>query len=399
MEVKMGFKGFDEIANLTYEQRVFQCDGCENKCDVSEIKTPNYKLFYGDRCEKYSGVGKTRTSSLKNLFEEREKVLMSYQPVELGGRKNIGIPRACLFNDMFPLWATFFNELGFNITISGKTNKKIITEGLEKTTAEFCYPFKVAFGHYASMNNNGNIDFIFAPDVIESFKTEYNFNGEVKDSVWDKSYTCPYVQNIGAVVARNTVTKPVINPHISFREPKKAIVNELHKTLHKYADRKQVREAFESAEESYFEFKGKLRAMGKRALGDLKNKEKGIVIVGRPYSIYEPSINLNLARKILDNGFLAVPMDFLAVPDEDLSEKWTNEFSIQGQLILNAANVIKKEGLNAVFLDHFACGPNSFLKHFFAEEIGKPYLTLQIDEHTADAGVVTRLEAFLDSIK
>lgn len=399
MDRKIGFKGFDKIAELKYEQRVFQCDKCENQCDVSEIKTAEYNLFYGDRCERYSGAGKTRKSSLKNLFEEREKILMSYQPLEIEGRKCIGIPRGGLFNEMFPFYATFFDKLGFNIIISGKTNKKIISQGLEKTTAEFCYPFKVAFGHYASINENENIDFVFAPDITEAFRSRYNHNDEIRDAEWDKSYTCPYLQNIGAIVARNTVDKEIINLHLSFREPKKAIVDELHKTLHKYADRKQVEEAFELAEKNYFNFKEKLINIGNESLENLKNKERGVVIVGRPYSACDKSINLNLAGKILDAGFLAIPMDFLPAPEEDLSYKWTNEFSIQGQLILNAANVIRKQGLNAVFLDHFACGPNSFLKHFFAEEIGKPYLTLQIDEHTADAGVVTRLEAFLDSIK
>ena len=98
-------------------------------------------------------------------------------------------------------------------------------------------------------------------------------------------------------------------------------------------------------------------------------------------------------------GFLPLPMDFLPLPKQDLSAKWTNEFSAQGQLILNSASVIKEDGLNSIMLDYFGCGPNSFIKHFFAREVGKPFLTLQIDEHTASAGLVTRLEAFLDSIE
>ena len=153
------------------------------------------------------------------------------------------------------------------------------------------------------------------------------------------------------------------------------------------------------AEKAYFAFKNKLQERGKQTLEDLDDKSKGIVVVGRPYSSFDPALNLNLARKISSLGFLPIPQDFLPYPSQDLSAEWPNEFSSQGQLALNSARVIRQEGLNAVYLDYFGCGPNSFIKTFFARELGKPYLTLQIDEHTADAGLVTRLEAFLDSIK
>jgi predicted nucleotide-binding protein (sugar kinase/HSP70/actin superfamily) len=49
---------------------------------------------------------------------------------------------------------------------------------------------------------------------------------------------------------------------------------------------------------------------------------------------------------------------------------------------------------------NFSCGPDSFILKFFKEELGdKPYLHIEIDEHSADAGAITRCEAFLDSIE
>lgn len=398
METK--FKGFDKIGNLAYEQRVFQCGDCENRCDVSEIKTEDATLYYGDRCEKYSGRGKEEKSELPNLFEEREKILMSYKPKHIEGRKTIGIPRGGIFNDNFPLWASFFDRLGFNVITSKKTNKKIIKQGLEATTASFCYPIEAYFGHCVSINEQA-VDFVFAPDIIETKRSRVCCDGEIRDSGWDKSSTCPYLQNVGAVIARNTVTKPIINPHFSFRDNRKAIVKELQRAINQNEEkvsRKEINNALTYAEEKYEQFKRRLIDRGTEFIGNLKDKSKGIVIVGRPYSAYDEAINLNLAKKILNNGFIPIPMDFLPYPREDLSKKWKNEFSIQGQNHVGAGNTISDIGLNAVLVDYFSCGPNSFIKGFFAEEIGKPYLTLQIDEHTADAGVVTRLEAFLDTI-
>jgi predicted nucleotide-binding protein (sugar kinase/HSP70/actin superfamily) len=62
--------------------------------------------------------------------------------------------------------------------------------------------------------------------------------------------------------------------------------------------------------------------------------------------------------------------------------------------------VAKSDKLNAVYLSNFRCGPDSFLSHFVQEEMrGKPILEIEIDEHSADAGMITRIEAFLDSLK
>ncbi len=194
-----------------------------------------------------------------------------------------------------------------------------------------------------------------------------------------------------------------VNPHISFRQIKKQTIKNLLEAFENTGIRirkSKMEEAFNLAEKAYFDFKDRLRKRGREILENLRGseKQKAVVIIGRPYSSYDEAMNLNLTKKILSLGFLAIPQDFLPLPEEDLSKRWSNEFSIQGQLLLNAANVIKEKGLNALFLDYFGCGPNSFLKGFFAKEIEKPYLTLQIDEHTADAGYITRLEAFLDSI-
>jgi predicted nucleotide-binding protein (sugar kinase/HSP70/actin superfamily) len=72
-----------------------------------------------------------------------------------------------------------------------------------------------------------------------------------------------------------------------------------------------------------------------------------------------------------------------------------------GRKILAASRIIAKDQrLNAVFLGNFRCGPDSFLLHFIREELkAKPYLQLEVDEHSADAGMITRCEAFLDSLR
>jgi len=399
------FKGFKSISELKYEQKVFQCDKCGNVCEVTEIKTPEGVLYHGDTCERYSGMHKEKLIK-ENLFKEREKILMSYHKRNNG--KKIGLARTGMFNEIAPFFFAFFNEIGFDAVISRKTDKAIMSQGVERATADaFCFPMKVAFGHYHELEEkarNKEIDYIFVPNIIEAYRSKFFDVDEItnleiiEETGWDRSQTCPFLQNFNALITKNFPAEKIISSYLSFREGN--LVKALTDSMNGSSE-KQVARAVEFGKEAYFDFKKKISEIGKDVLENLD--KKAIVLVGRPYATFDEAINLRVVKKVLDQGFQIIPQDFLPLANEDLSKEWPNEFSIQGQLTLNAANVIRKNpNLEAVFLDYYSCGPNSFIKNFFFEEIGgteKPYLTLQIDEHTADAGLVTRLEAFLDSIK
>ncbi len=51
-------------------------------------------------------------------------------------------------------------------------------------------------------------------------------------------------------------------------------------------------------------------------------------------------------------------------------------------------------------MTNFSCGPDSFLEHFYKHVLGdKPALILELDEHSAVAGVLTRVEAYRNVVK
>ena len=51
-------------------------------------------------------------------------------------------------------------------------------------------------------------------------------------------------------------------------------------------------------------------------------------------------------------------------------------------------------------ISNFGCGPDSFIEHFYRHIMGdKPLLMLELDEHSAVAGMLTRLEAFRNVVK
>jgi hypothetical protein len=94
---------------------------------------------------------------------------------------------------------------------------------------------------------------------------------------------------------------------------------------------------------------------------------------------------------------LVIPFDFLPF-DNEKSKR--HMYWGMGQRILQAAWFVKRHPqLFGTFITNFSCGPDSFIIGYFRDIMGrKPSLTLELDSHTADAGLETRVEAFLDIV-
>ncbi len=112
-------------------------------------------------------------------------------------------------------------------------------------------------------------------------------------------------------------------------------------------------------------------------------------------------LNLSIVEKLINQDVLPIPVDYLPLQDEKILKDYPQMYWTNGQKVLSAARIVaKNEKLQAVYVTNFRCGPDSFMSHFVGEEMkGKPYLEIEIDEHGADAGMITRLEAFLDSLR
>ncbi|MFQ5964927.1 MAG: acyl-CoA dehydratase activase [Candidatus Scalinduaceae bacterium] len=397
---KSNFKGFD-LRNRKYEMLSFVCKDCSNICEIRKVSISGESpLHYGSRCGKYDDEKKDRkTGNLPRLFNERKRYLHTIYPKDRPEKplgKRIGIPRASTFFELYPMWKAFFTELGFDVITSGDTNREIIDKGLENVNTETCFPIKVAHGHVLDMLYR-DIDYLFLPSVI---------NMTHASSKLTHSYACPYVQCLPYIVRsaidldsrRFKVLQPII--HFEYGELF------LDKTLRQIAKDigkrgKVVENAIIRAKDSQSRFSKKLEERGKEVLDNLGDDETAFVIISRPYNGCDSGINLNLPDKLRDMGILAIPMDFLTLDIEEISKDYPNMYWKYGQKILAAARMIARDKrLYALYITNFGCGPDSFILKFFPKEVGgKPFLTIEIDEHSADAGVMTRCEAFLDSLK
>ncbi len=399
---KSRFRGFD-LSDRKYELKRLSCTDCANECEINEVvlegETP---LYYGSRCDKYNLRRKSHgIKRERDLFRRREELLtacLKEEPKRTNGhpsRGRAGIPRALVQHEMLPYWHAFLKELGYEVVVSPATHRGIITKGVEAVSTETCFPVKVAHGHVLELIERG-VDLVLIPSLISG---PSDFEGQ------ETSVFCPYVQSIPYVI-RAAIDLPenvqLVTFPVRLECPRAVQAKEIAESTRPVGwTRAEIVRALGKAEAAQADFRERCREEGRKFIASLTPEDRPVVVFGRPYNACDRGVNLDLPRKLHDLGMLPVPIEFLPLESAHLDdEPWDNLYWRYGQKIMAAANFVASHPLfAAVYLTNFSCGPDSFLTTFFRKAMGrKPALLLEIDEHSADAGVITRLEAFLDSL-
>jgi predicted nucleotide-binding protein (sugar kinase/HSP70/actin superfamily) len=151
-----------------------------------------------------------------------------------------------------------------------------------------------------------------------------------------------------------------------------------------------------SKQDGYFK---SAAALGVRALDEARQAKKPVIaVLGRPYNAYTADANMGIPRKFTTRGYSVIPFDILPFENETI---FANMYWYYGQQDLKAAALIKDEpNIYITYVSNFSCAPDSFILHYVKWMMGqKPFLILELDSHSADAGLDTRVEAFLDIIE
>jgi len=393
---KTTFKGFS-LSELGYKLSSFKCKGCPNVCEINRVQIEGEKnfLFYGGRCEKYDI--RRKPTEMENLFAWREEALWKAHDIyskKYSGRGGIkiGIPYIFFFHDQLPFWSTLLWECGFQVEVSPKTNRQLVNIGLESVLSEACFPVKVAHGHIKHLKEKG-VDAIFLPSFI---------NLNAPGSEFRTGHACPHTQTIPYVANIAIKGLKLIRPPLDFSRDEEYRIKVLRKHLKGFGVKENtLREAITKAKEAQREFESSITEKGRQVLSSIR--ERGIVVIGRAYNAFDKGINLEIPEKLATLGVLSIPFDFLPVEDIKISEDFPQMYWRSGQNILRIADYLNgNPRLYPIFIGNFLCGPDSFILKYFKKVLSrteKPFLHIEIDEHSADAGAITRCEAFLDSIE
>ncbi len=398
-----------ELDELIQRQAVsegsFVCGGgkehCDRKCEIAKIRVQGKSYAFGGACNRYYNMRLKKEVDVRglDLVALRQHLLFTkYAPRSMGPQnsgkpaKTLGLPRSFLANSVFPLYANFFAHSGFRVVLSDS----IDPEGIARIEAPFCLPAEVGHGSFLNLLKK-KLDYIFLPQVMELPVA----------NVPTYRRTCVFVQ-AEPYYLQTTFQKEIessgtvlLCPVLRMGESYEAAAGKLIPlAVSMGADERKAKAAFRHACRRQQAFEQELLEIGKRALETLRSRPEtfGIVLFGRPYNAFAQEINMGIPHKVASRGFLILPHDMLPVAKYPTHPKM---FWAMGQKMMKAAQFVKESpNLFGVYITNFSCGPDSFLLGFFRKVMqSKPSLTLELDQHTADAGIDTRIEAALDIMR
>ena len=340
-------------------------------------------------------TNKNGRDSGKDEFNENVETLVfaDYIP-EKSEKKTVGIPRALFTYGMFSMFNTFFKELDLNVVLSDPTNENTIALGQQYAMDETCYPVKLITGHVAELMEK-KVDYIFFPDLVTV---------DHPASHSRKNYGCPFMQLAFKVMNRAMELDKkgiaLLSPTMAFHMGNETVMKsflEIGAQLGKSPD--QTKKAMGKGMEAATRFEERMAENSQEVMGRLKPDEIAFVLISKIYGVADPVLNMGIPEKLAGMGYKVLP--FYDLPEGELSKEHPNMFWPFGQHIIEPAPLIREHpNLYAIFLSHHGCGPDSILSHYFREEMkGKPYLHIEIDEHSSGVGIITRVEAFINSLK
>jgi len=309
----------------------------------------------------------------------------------------VGLPRTLTMLEYLPLWELFFKLLGFEPVISG-TEAHLVQIGREIRAAEYCAPITEFHGHMKVLS--AQADWIFFPQMFETRDDE----DVKKHYCYYSHFAVPVVRNIlGSKVAHKLIS-PLLNMNDQADEIIREIYLSLPDVLKEQTSFKQVAESFRLAHDWFGERKRDLQTFYVDQLGAAN--DISVALLGRPYMILNSQLNQGIPEKLSEKGIQSFFMDMIPEDETrlDLAHDFAkiNHWHYGNQIIRKAEIVARTEGLFPIFVTAFKCSPDSFIMAHFKrimDHYGKPYLILQLDDHSASEGYDTRIEAAIETFR
>ncbi len=314
---------------------------------------------------------------------------------------SVGIPRGLLFYRYFPLWETFFESLGVNVSVSRPTTEAMLQKGSGLLPGDLCLPLKIYFGHLDSIKEE--VDFLFIPRYI---------------SIEPEAYMCPKMMGLPDMVLCSMESLPPLIDHpldcrSRGRETERAFYLKAGRIFSK--GREKVERAYSMGTERQGRFRSLLRkgfsfeegveySRSKSHPERGKNGRGRLGIIGRPYYTHDPFLRESIMEQVEKKGFQLLTSD--ALNDQEI-ERGVEElrkkiyWSFGKELVGSAIHLAQDRSVEGIInLASFGCGQDSFnfemIQHTIKEQL--PVLSLVFDEHSSRGGFSTRIEAFLEMI-
>ncbi len=402
---RSAFRGMRSAINdrMNFNEKVCRADpNCHNQCKLKIYQFDHRRSIWGGECGRYELV-RNRSKGKDDFFKLRRMLWETHMAgvyteledkplMEIDGRPTIGMQRALYGHHTAVLWAHFFDRLGYRLVLTPPTNANISKKGIEMAVDGVCYPVKVSYGHIGQLA--GKTKHLFIPSLIKMSTPKPSETG----------FYCPMVQSNSYMVrmALGLDRASILNPVIHLKHDPDTLAVEIHRQMGGQLglSKRLIKQALNHALGRQRQFVAEMHQQGSKILRNLNSDEPIMIVSGRPYNLYDDRLNLRLGQNLAKLGITALPMDFIDAGAVDLTEFPSMFWGLGAQILKTTKIVAQNSNYFGLHLTNFGCGADSFIEHFYKSIMGdKPYLILELDEHSAAAGVMTRLEAYKNVIE
>ena len=375
---------------------------CQNQCKLKVYDFGGHKTIWGGDCGRYE---MSRGSTMKaadgfalrrKLWEKHLKgiclVLQEGPIMEADGRPTVGMQSSMYGQQTGILWAHFFDHLGYRLVLTPPTSAQNSKAGISHAVEGACYPVKVSHGHVLALLDKTR--FLFLPTLIDMPGPKRSDKGCYCPMIRSNSYTLRSALNI----KQRTILAPVI--HLKNDLP--VLASEISRQIKSKlgVSSQRIMDALKYALKKHQEFIDENFRLGRKMLKNTKPDKPFIVVTGRPYNLYDARLNLSLGQNLAKIGISSMPMDFIDSRKLDLGRFSTIYWGLGAQILRTVKWIEHRSNCFGLHLTNFGCGVDSFIEHFYKYIMkDKAYLILELDEHSAVAGVMTRLEAYKNVIE
>lgn len=385
----------EELKAFSYSTRSVTCKGCNNHCQLTVNDFGNGRRYIGgNRCEK-PVTNQTQDDSL-NLYEYKLKLLSEYQPGD-GTRGIIGLPMGLNMYEMYPFWHAFFTSLGYQVKMSGFSNRKLYLKGQGTIPSDtVCFPAKMMHGHIQQLIEMG-VDVIFYPCMTFNFDEKKGAN----------HYNCAVIAGYPEVIEANTVnfgTIRYINDYVGPHE-RREFPNRIRQVLEAHLGsftKGEIKQACDRAYEEYDHYMEQLRQQAQVIITQARQQGKKIIVLaGRPYHV-DPEINHGIHKLAAGLGFAVISEDAVAALVPKFKVNLLNQWTYHARLFSAAEYVTEQPDMYLVHLVSFGCGLDAVTTdeaRSILEDAGKLYTQLKIDEVTNLGAIKIRLRSLMAAIE
>jgi predicted CoA-substrate-specific enzyme activase len=393
--------GESELIGFTYSSKSTNCHGCTSNCNINIITFgDNRKYISGNKCEKGAGL-KPASTELDIYTYKQERLLKCVEGESakkvgnINKKVRVGLPLQLGMYEQLPIWAGFFESLGFEVVLSEKSSRSLYFKGQHTVASDTaCYPAKLMHGHIESLLDS-NVDFIFMP--CESYNIDEHCS--------TNHYNCPVVAYYPELLKANNsrlTDDNFIMPYLDLNM-RDNTVKKLYTLFKKYGVKKsQVAKALNIGFERLDSYHADIRAKAEEIVDKAEKEGKQIIILaGRPYHL-DSEINHGINKLLTSLGMAVLSEDSIYEKGNLVKVNVLNQWTYHARLYRAAEYATRHNNVNLVQLVSFGCGLDAITTdevRAILEKSGKLYTQIKIDEINNLGVVKIRLRSMLAAIE